>query len=71
LNCGLSAALGSGDGKTGAGVDAAGVFGVALLFVFELLSVLPGSQAASVSDRSTIAKSFFVMIVLHSFQRLR
>ena len=64
-------ALGSGDGETGAGVDAAaaGVLGVALLLAFELLSVLAGSQAASVSDSSTIAKSFFVMIVLHSYQR--
>jgi hypothetical protein len=60
LTCGLTEALGSGDGATGAGVDAA-VFGLAL-FAFELLSVLPGSQAANVSDRSTTAKSFFVMI---------
>jgi hypothetical protein len=37
------------------------VFGFALL-AFELVSVLLGSQAARVSDRSTTAKSFFVMI---------
>jgi hypothetical protein len=37
LTCGLTEALGSGDGETGAGVDAAVfVFGFALL-AFELL----------------------------------
>ncbi len=66
LICGLSAALGSGEGATGAGVDVAG--GFALLFEFELFSVVAGSQAASVSDRSITAKSFFVMIVsIHPF----
>jgi hypothetical protein len=61
----LTDGLGSGEGVTGAGVAAAGVFGLA----FELLSVL-GSQAASVNDSSTIAKSFLVMIVLRSYWRL-
>src|SRR5438552_17508831 len=70
LTCGLSDALGSGDGETGAGVEVAAVFGVALLFAFELFSVLPGSQAASASDSSITAKSFFIMIALHSFQLL-
>jgi hypothetical protein len=68
LTCGLSAGLGSGEGATGAGVDVAG--GFALLFVLELFSVVAGSQAASVSDRSITAKSFFVMIVsIHPFGR--
>jgi hypothetical protein len=63
----LADGLGSGD--TGAGVDAVGLFGFVLLFAFELFSVLAGSQAASASDSITKARSFFVMIVLHSFER--
>src|SRR5258708_2965413 len=63
FNCGLADGLGSGE--TGAGVDAAGL---ALLFAFELFSVPTGSQAERVSDRSITAKSFFVMIILHSYE---
>jgi hypothetical protein len=66
LTCGLTDALGSGEAETGAGDDAAGL---ALLFAFALVSVLAGSQAAIVSDRSITAKNFFVMIVLHSYER--
>src|SRR5258708_37932478 len=64
LTCDCTDALDSGDAEIGAGVDAAGL---ALLFAFELFSVLPESQAERVSDRSITAKSFFVMIVLHSY----
>jgi hypothetical protein len=61
LTCGFTDVLASGDGETGAGVEAAGLL-AALLFVFELFSGL-GSQAASVNDSSTTAKSFFVIVV--------
>src|SRR6266436_1053444 len=64
FNCGLTDGLGSG--VAGAGVEAAGF---ALLFAFELFSVPAGSQAEIVSDKSITARSFFVMIVLHSYKR--
>jgi hypothetical protein len=63
LTKGFTGVLASGEGEAGDGVAVTGTFGVELVFPFELFSVLLGSQAATASDKSITAKSFFVMIV--------
>ena len=66
LSCGWTDGLGPGEGL-GIGVGVTWPLTFEGLFAFELVSGELESHAATVSDKSTIAKSFLVMMFLHSY----